>query len=91
MDRNGKPLTACPACTSRLIYPVSFGSHDPGRVIVQRRCPECEHVDRVACDEAAVAAWVRREHRIRLALVREVLDCEIEAALATSGPAASAA
>ena len=74
-----KPLTACPACASRLIYPVSFASHpDRQRVVVERCCPECDHNDCVVCDEVAAAIWGRRERRIRRALVRQVIELELD-------------
>ncbi len=82
VDPRSKPLTCCPACASRLIYPLSFMPHTSGRVVIDRRCPECEHVDRVACDPAAAETWARREQRLRLELVHAVLDLEIAAALA---------
>jgi hypothetical protein len=82
VDSGSKPLTCCPACASRLIYPLSFLPHDSGRVVIDRRCPECEHLDCVACDPQAAAIWARREQRLRLELVHAVLDLEIAAALA---------
>ena len=79
-----KPLTVCPACASRLIYPVTFAPLDSGRVVIERRCPECEHDDCVTCDPTAATAWARRVRRDRLELVHQVLDLEIAAALAAA-------
>jgi hypothetical protein len=79
MTSDTKPLTTCPSCASRLIYPVSFDAHPDGRrVVVERCCPECDNSDCVACDAAAAAAWGRRERRIRLALVRQVIELELD-------------
>ena len=84
MDTHSKPLIVCPACASRLIYPLSFVPDAVGHVVVERHCPDCEHSDCVTCDATAAEVWVKRELRIRLEIVRQVLDLEIEAALATA-------
>ena len=44
-----KPLTRCPLCAGRLIYPrdlAGVGGSDAD-VVLSRRCPECEHRDLV--------------------------------------------
>jgi DNA-directed RNA polymerase subunit RPC12/RpoP len=87
VDTHSKPLIVCPACSSRLIYPLSFEPDAAGRVVVERRCPDCEHSDCVTCAATAVEVWVKRELRIRLEIVRQVLDLEIEAALAGAAAA----
>ena len=87
METQSKPLIACPACASRLIHPRTFEPLDDGRVVVERRCPECEHADRVACSVPAAEALIRREARIRTEIARTVLDLELEGILAESGPA----
>jgi len=56
------PLVRCPCCASRLIYPTDIAGLG-GRVVVTRRCPDCEHHDSVVAGAVAVAAWYRRELR----------------------------
>jgi hypothetical protein len=76
-----KPLTSCPACDSRLIYPLDAHRHADGRAVIERRCPECEHVDVVVAEIDAARRWGRRERRIRIELIRAVLDLEVESIL----------
>ena len=58
-----KPLVHCPRCLSRLIYTVDTAGYD-SEVILDRRCPECEHRDSVVTTALAAAIWYRRETRI---------------------------
>jgi hypothetical protein len=58
-----KPLVECPRCLSRLIYTVDTAGYD-SEVILDRRCPECEHRDSVVTTALAAAVWYRRETRI---------------------------
>jgi DNA-directed RNA polymerase subunit RPC12/RpoP len=58
-----KPLVHCPRCVSRLIYTVDTAGYD-SEVILDRRCPECEHRDSVVTTALAAAVWYRRETRI---------------------------
>ena len=58
-----KPLVECPRCLSRLIYTVDTAGYD-SEVILDRRCPECEHRDSVVTTALAAAIWYRRETRI---------------------------
>jgi DNA-directed RNA polymerase subunit RPC12/RpoP len=73
-----KPLVHCPRCTSRLIYAVDTAGYD-AEVILNRRCPECEHRDSVVTSAIAAAVWYRRDTR----LIRELM----ELADALAGPA----
>ena len=54
-----KPLVHCPRCASRLIYTVDTAGYD-SEVILDRRCPECEHRDSVVTSALAAAVWYRR-------------------------------
>ena len=58
-----KPLVRCPRCHSRLISPQQLDSCHDG-VIVDRRCPECGHQDRVVTTAFAAAVWARHETRV---------------------------
>lgn len=58
-----KPLVHCPRCVSRLIYTVDTAGYD-SEVILDRRCPECEHRDSVVTTALAAAVWYRRDTRI---------------------------
>jgi hypothetical protein len=58
-----KPLVRCPCCTSRLIYAIDTAGYDD-EVILNRRCPECEHRDSVVTSPLAAAVWYRRDTRI---------------------------
>jgi hypothetical protein len=61
------PLVRCPRCSSRLISPTQAdGCHDG--VIVDRRCPECGHRDRVVTTAFAAAVWARHETRVASSL-----------------------
>jgi transcriptional regulator NrdR family protein len=73
-----KPLTSCPICDSRLIYPVDARRHPEGGAVIERRCPECEHSDIVVAGLEAARRWGRREQRVRVELVRAVLALEVE-------------
>jgi DNA-directed RNA polymerase subunit RPC12/RpoP len=64
-----KPLVHCPRCSSRLIYAVDTAGYD-AEVILNRRCPECEHRDSVVTSAIAAAVWYRRDTR----LMRELME-----------------
>ena len=74
-----KPLVHCPECESRLIYAVD-AAHFEAEVILNRRCPECEHRDSVVTSAIAAAVWYRRDTR----LLRELM--ELADALRESSP-----
>jgi transcriptional regulator NrdR family protein len=57
-----KPLVYCPRCLSRLIYAIDAAGYDY-EVILNRRCPECEHRDSVVTTAIAAAVWYRRDTR----------------------------
>jgi DNA-directed RNA polymerase subunit RPC12/RpoP len=63
-----KPLVHCPRCTSRLIYAVDAAGYE-AEVILNRRCPECEHRDSVVTSALAAAVWYRRDTRIMRGLM----------------------
>jgi hypothetical protein len=71
-----KPLVHCPRCTSNLIYAVDTAGCD-AEVILNRRCPECEHRDSVVTTALAAAVWYRRDTRIMREL-RELADSMVE-------------
>jgi hypothetical protein len=54
-----KRLVRCAICSSDLIYPLHCARHGAQRV-VDRRCPECEHHDRVITSRLAAELWYRR-------------------------------
>jgi hypothetical protein len=62
-----KPLLRCPICTSELIYPVRCAARD-AMSLIERRCPECEHRDRVCTNRLAAELWHRRVAHIRAEL-----------------------
>ena len=79
MEMESRQLIVCPGCSSPLIYPVAIDRHPDGtRIVIERCCPECEHNDSVICRVAAAEAWVRRERRIQLQMLRQVLELELE-------------
>ncbi len=84
MNPRTKPLTRCEGCASPLIYARAAVALEGGRVAIDRRCPECERHDRVVASSAAVAAWARRERRVREHLVGIVLMREVDAILASA-------
>ena len=65
--RPANPLVRCPRCRSRLITPVQADGCSDG-VIVDRRCPECDHRDRVVTTAFAAAVWARHEARVASSL-----------------------
>jgi ribosomal protein S27E len=67
-DREPLPLVRCPGCGSRLIYP-THSTALPQATVIERRCPDCELVDRVIASTAAVAAWARRQEAVRESLI----------------------
>jgi DNA-directed RNA polymerase subunit RPC12/RpoP len=74
-----KPLVHCPRCDSRLIYTVDTAGYD-AEVILDRRCPECEHRDSVVTSALAAAVWYRRDTRI-LSELQTLADALTEASL----------
>jgi DNA-directed RNA polymerase subunit RPC12/RpoP len=74
-----KPLVHCPRCASRLIYTVDTAGYD-AEVILDRRCPECEHRDSVVTSALAAAVWYRRDTRI-LAELTMLADSMAQASL----------
>jgi hypothetical protein len=68
-----KPLVHCPCCMSRLIYAIDAAGYD-AEVILNRRCPECEHRDSVVTSALAAAVWYRRDTRIMREL-HALADC----------------
>jgi DNA-directed RNA polymerase subunit RPC12/RpoP len=67
-----KLLVHCPRCASRLIYTIDTAGYD-AEVILDRRCPECEHRDSVVTTALAAAVWYRRDTRL-LAELRALAD-----------------
>lgn len=61
------PLVRCPRCSSRLITPTQSDTCHAG-VLVDRRCPECGHCDRVVTTPFAAAVWGRHETRVASSL-----------------------
>jgi hypothetical protein len=61
------PLVRCPRCSSRLITPTQTDACRDG-VIVDRRCPDCDHRDRVVTTAFAAAVWARHEARVASSL-----------------------
>jgi DNA-directed RNA polymerase subunit RPC12/RpoP len=61
------PLVRCPCCSSRLISPTRADGNRDG-VVVDRRCPECGHRDRVVTTAFAAAVWARHENRVASSL-----------------------
>jgi DNA-directed RNA polymerase subunit RPC12/RpoP len=59
-----KLLARCPACSSKLIYPIDLAGWDSDTV-VSRRCPECEHRDVVLTAPLPAALWFARNTRQR--------------------------
>jgi DNA-directed RNA polymerase subunit RPC12/RpoP len=74
-----KPLVHCPNCASRLIYAIDTAGYD-AEVILNRRCPECEHRDSVVTSAIAAAVWYRRDTRF----MRELM--ELADSLAAAAP-----
>lgn len=62
-DGPTKPLVRCPGCESRLIYPLACEQLGT-RVILTRRCPECELRDEIETTEFVAEVWRRRDARI---------------------------
>jgi hypothetical protein len=76
------PLVSCPGCSSKLIYPLAAEPYGAAHQIVHRRCPECEHVDRVVASTLASALWERAQQRRAVELSAELLALELSAWLA---------
>jgi hypothetical protein len=76
------PLVRCPECSSRLIYPLDAEPYGDAHQIVHRRCPECEHVDRVLASSLASVLWERAQQRRAIELAAELLALELTAWLA---------
>jgi hypothetical protein len=67
-NQPNKPLTRCPCCASKLIYPVAVLSGSDGNAIVDRRCPECEARDTVVTTADAAAVWLHHQAQLRTRL-----------------------
>jgi DNA-directed RNA polymerase subunit RPC12/RpoP len=80
-----KPLVHCPRCESRLIYAVDAAGYE-AEVILNRRCPECEHRDSVVTSAIAAAVWYRRDTR----LMQQLMDLADSLAAASPQPLAEA-
>ena len=85
-----KPLVHCPRCASRLIYTVDTAGYD-SEVILDRRCPECEHRDSVVTSALAAAVWYRRDTRILAENAAEFEEDEAKALAAHSADSDEAA
>lgn len=58
-----RELVRCPRCASRLISATdALLCND--ELLIDRRCPECDHRDQVATTSYAAAVWGRREMRL---------------------------
>jgi DNA-directed RNA polymerase subunit RPC12/RpoP len=57
-------LVICPACSSRLIYPIDLAGWKQD-AILSRRCPECEHRDVVVTARLPALLWLARTARQR--------------------------
>jgi len=73
------PLISCPACASGLLYPLATESFGEGHRLVDRRCPECEHRDRVVVSTVAAMMWERAQQRRAVELAAELLVLELSA------------
>jgi hypothetical protein len=73
------PLISCPACASSLIYPLATDEFGEGHRLVDRRCPECEHQDRVVVSTVAAVMWERAQQRRTVELAAELLVLELTA------------
>jgi ribosomal protein S27E len=71
-----KSLVRCAICSSDLIYPLRCVGHGR-RCVVDRRCPECEHHDRVITSRLAAELWCRRNSDIaeELDALADALAC----------------
>lgn len=58
-------LTRCQECASSLVQAVRIEPLANGTCLMERRCPECEHVDERVVDEAVAFAWRCRDQRFR--------------------------
>jgi DNA-directed RNA polymerase subunit RPC12/RpoP len=65
--RPTNPLVRCPRCGSGLIAPMWADECNEG-VMFGRRCPECDHRDRVVTTRFAAAVWARHETRVASSL-----------------------
>jgi RNase P subunit RPR2 len=80
------PLTTCPSCSSKLIYPRGCEPFGDDHELVDRRCPECEHADRVVTSAFAARLWERAQERRRADLAAELLHLELETWLEAGSP-----
>jgi hypothetical protein len=71
------PLITCPTCSSGLIYPLASEPFGDAHRLVERRCPECEHGDRVVVSTVAAAMWERAHQRRTVELAAELLVLEL--------------
>jgi hypothetical protein len=74
-----KPLVRCPVCASDLIYPTYCAMED-GLGLLERRCPDCEHRDRVRTYRIAAELWLRHHarHAEELAALADALAAGLE-------------
>jgi DNA-directed RNA polymerase subunit RPC12/RpoP len=67
IEPNGRParmLVRCPQCASRLMAPLDAIGREGDEAVIERRCPECGHCDRVVTTTLAAIIWARHEARI---------------------------
>jgi hypothetical protein len=65
-------MHVCRPCGSPLVHLVEGSETAPGRWTVTLRCPECEHVRDVRCDELALARLEEELCRGTAAILDEV-------------------
>ena len=80
------PLTTCPSCSSKLIYPRGCEPFGDDHELVDRRCPESEHADRVVTSAFAARLWERAQERRRADLAAQLLHLELETWLEAGSP-----
>jgi hypothetical protein len=73
------PLITCPTCASGLIYPLDSEPFGDAHRLIERRCPECEHGDRVVVSTVAAMMWERSQQRRTVELAAELLMLELTA------------
>lgn len=62
-------MTECPCCGSLLVQPLRWQASDDGAVLVDLRCPECQHFERRECSKAEMQALDLAQAGARQALV----------------------
>jgi DNA-directed RNA polymerase subunit RPC12/RpoP len=85
------PLITCPTCASKLIFPRCWEPFGDDHALVDRRCPECEHEDRVVATTFAARLWERAQERRRVELAADLLQLELETWLEAGSQPADAA